>query len=284
MKTLTISVLVLAVTALDLPLTEAATINFEDVAMPNEQVYAGPGGGRYWSGLVPPADGTVDSSFVSGGARFLNGNSDCCGGVTFWRGFSYSNLSDSSTAGFTNSFSSIKGAGANGSANYAVAYASEFDPAPRVEFDAPMVFANASFTNTTYTALSMLEGDSFAKKFGGASGNDPDFLRLTIIGRDAANAVTGTVDFYLADYRFADNASDYVLSDWQSVALGSLGPVSALEFSMSSSDLGPFGANTPLYFALDNIQPVPLPAALWLLAPAVAGLGLRHRRAIRRSA
>jgi hypothetical protein len=36
----------------------------------------------------------------------------------------------------------------------------------------------------------MLNGDSFAKKFGGASGNDPDFFKLTIIGKNAAEQTT----------------------------------------------------------------------------------------------
>ena len=49
---------------------------------------------------------------------------------------------------------------------------------------------SVQLTNTTYTALSMLNGDSFSKKFGGSTGNDPDYLRLIIQGRDAGNAIT----------------------------------------------------------------------------------------------
>ena len=41
----------------------AATITFEDAAMPNEQAYTGPGGGRYWAGAVPPPLGTVRTAF-----------------------------------------------------------------------------------------------------------------------------------------------------------------------------------------------------------------------------
>jgi hypothetical protein len=42
----------------------------------------------------------------------------------------------------------------------------------------------------TYAALSMRDGDGFAKQFGGASGDDPDYFLLTITGRDALDAIT----------------------------------------------------------------------------------------------
>ncbi len=273
-------VLVLAIGALATHAVSAATIDFEDAEMANEQAYGGAGGGRYWSGLQPPADGSIDSRYASGGAHFLNNNADCCGGAVFWNGFAYSNTTDTTTPGNSNEISAYAGGGAGNSANYAVAYAGGAN-APRIEFDVPSVLQSAMFTNTTYTALSMLNGDFFAKKFGGASGTDSDFLRLIITGRDALNASTGTVDFYLADFRSNDAADDYILKAWTMVNLSSLGQVSALEFSFASSDVGQFGINTPVYFALDNIQtaPVPVPAAGYLFGPALAALLLRRRKA-----
>jgi Domain of unknown function (DUF4465) len=255
----------------------AATIDFEDVEMANERPYAGPGGGRYWSGLQPPSNGSINSSYSTGGARFLNNNSECCGGAVFWDGFAYSNTTDTTTQGNGNEISAYAGGGAGNSANYAVAYAGGVN-APRIEFDVPTLLQSAMLTNTTYTALSMRDGDFFAKKFGGANGTDPDFLKLTITGRDAANVSTGTVDFYLADFRADDSAQDYILDVWSAVTLTSLGQVSALEFSFASSDVGQFGINTPVYFALDNIQAVPVPAAGYLLGPALAVVLLRRRK------
>ncbi len=278
MNTLFPRATVLALIALTANLSHAATIDFEDVSMPNEQTYAGPGGGSYWSGLVPPTDSSIASQFNSHGAHFNNLNNECCGGATFWNGFAYSRTTDATTAGFSNEFSAYAGSGAGGSATYGLAYAGGLS-APRIDFDAPTVLASAMFTNTTYTALSMRNGDSFAKQFGGADGTEPDFLVLTIVGRDNTNAVTGTVDFYLADFRATNSAQDYIVQQWTQVQLASLGAVSALEFSLTSSDVGPFGANTPLYFALDDIRPVPLPSSLWMLAPAAGLLLARRRRA-----
>lgn len=174
-----------------------------------------------------------------------------------WNGWAYSNANDQTTAGFTNQFSSFAGGGANGSPTFGLGFPDQgtvFEP-PTIsrEADDQRRFDSLMVTNTTYAALSMLSGDSFAKKFGGTSGNDPDFLRLTIQGKDDSNASIGTVEVFLADYRFADNSLDYILDEWVEVDLTTIGSARSLEFAISSSDVGPFGMNTPAYFAVDDI-------------------------------
>jgi len=103
----------------------------------------------------------------------------------------------------------------------------------------------------------MLNGDAYSKKFGGATDGDSDWFMLTITGKDVDGAVTGTVDFYLADYRAADSADDYIVDTWRYVDLTSLGKVKTLEFVLSSSDVGDWGMNTPASFALDTITAAP---------------------------
>jgi hypothetical protein len=87
------------------------------------------------------------------------------------------------------------------------------------------------------------------------------------------------VEFYLADFRFADNSQDYILDSWGFVDLSALGTVDFLEFDLSSSDNGAFGMNTPGYFALDNFGAIPEPATLGLL---LSGLLLVWKFRIRR--
>jgi hypothetical protein len=125
----------------------------------------------------------------------------------------------------------------------------------------------------------MRNGDSFAKKFGGENGDDPDWFKLTITGQDVAGAVTGEVDFYLADFRFANNTQDYIVHDWTFVDLTSLGDhVKCLEFGLFSSDSGQYGMNTPSYFAMDHLTLVPEPSMLILFASASVFVGLWHFR------
>ena len=84
--------------------------------------------------------------------------------------------------------------------------------------------------------------------------------------------------FYLADYRSTDSAHDYIVDDWTWVDLSGLGTVDRIEFTLSSSDVGSFGMNTPAYFAMDCLNAVPIPGALWLLAGGLIGLmGIRRK-------
>ncbi|MBI2823807.1 MAG: DUF4465 domain-containing protein [Planctomycetia bacterium] len=215
-------------------------VDFEDLTLPPESFYNG-------------SDNA--GQFQSGGATFNNSFTDFGGGFTAWEGFAYSNVTDNTTPGFGNQYSAYPGSGSRGSANYGVGFTNTFVlEAPIVALPAGIHPISLRVTNDTYAALSMRDGDSFAKKFGGPTGNDPDWFKLSITGRDAAHQPIATVDFYLADYRFANSALDYVVGDWRNVNLASLYDARELVFALSSTDNGTFGMNTPAYFALDDLS------------------------------
>lgn len=107
-------------------------------------------------------------------------------------------------------------------------------------------------TNTTYAYKSMKYGDAFAKKFGGASGNDKDSLVLSVYGYSGGVLKNDTVHFFLADFRSTNNSLDYILKTWQWVDCSKLGAVDSIGFFMTSSDNGSFGMNTPAFFSIDN--------------------------------
>jgi hypothetical protein len=194
-----------------------------------------------------------------------------------WTQWSYSRVTDNTTPGFGNQYSAKAGSGQGGSSTYAVS----FEPVS-MTFTSDQDFSGGRglyVTNTTYAYFSMLNGDGFAKQFGGPSGDDADWFLLTIEGKN--NSVsTGTATVYLADYRDADNANDYIVDDWRFVNLSGLGTVDELSFSLSSSDNGAFGMNTPNYFALDSVGAIPEPsaAALALLGAAAVIRLLRCRK------
>ncbi|MHC4216697.1 MAG: DUF4465 domain-containing protein, partial [Planctomycetota bacterium] len=212
------------------------------------------------------------TAFVSNGVSF-NNFSD--GDWAFWEGFAYSNMSDTTTPGLDNQYSAYTGSGYNiGDDIYAVGFVG-FSTIPTVTFTSETSIVGGYFTNTTYAALAMRDGDAFAKKFGGASGDDPDWFILTITGKDASGSVTGSVDLELADYTFADNAEDYIVNSWEYVDLNPLGVVKSLEMTLASSDTSGGYMNTPGYFAMDNLV-VPEPCTLGLLG--IGALALRKRR------
>jgi hypothetical protein len=169
-----------------------------------------------------------------------------------WTGWAISAATDTTTAGFTNGFSSITGGGVNGSTTYATSFnfvPNQLDVSVETEYDANL--NGVYITNSTYAYLSMLDGDSFAKKFGGADGTEPDFFLLTIKGENIAGD-QDSVELYLADYRFDNNNEDYIVDEWTFVDLSKFSTFNTLEFQLTSSDIGVYGVNTPQYFCIDN--------------------------------
>lgn len=120
-------------------------------------------------------------------------------------------------------------------------------------FKQPDTLLGLTVTNATYAALSMLNGDAFAKKFGGETGNDPDYFLLTVYGYSGGNKKADSVNFYLADYRFADNSLDYIVKSFANVNTAVLGLIDSAEFTLTSSDVGQFGMNTPAFFCVDDV-------------------------------
>jgi hypothetical protein len=196
-------------------------------------------------GYYNGSDGKGD--FTSGNFRFFN---DYTASWDSWSGFAVSNKNDVITPGYANQYSAITGKGVYGSANYLVAYP---NPVSTIAFK-DTVISGLYVTNSTYAYLSMKNGDAFSKKFGGETGNDPDWFLLTIEGFDSNNQSTGKVEFNLADFAYSINTNDYILNTWKWVDLKKLGRISKLEFSLRSTDNGAWGMNTPGYFCIDNLN------------------------------
>jgi hypothetical protein len=183
---------------------------------------------------------------------------DTAFGFSFWSyGFAYSNMIDSTTSGLSNQYAAKTGIGYNGSPNYAVAYGAT-NKVRYANNPGWKNFGGFYVTNSTYAYNSMRDGDAFAKKFGGVTGNDPDWFKLTIKRYVGGQLYNDSIDYYLADFRDPNNANDYIVNDWQWVDLTPIAHADSLLFTLSSSDTGQFGMNTPAYFCIDNftINPV----------------------------
>lgn len=171
--------------------------------------------------------------------------------------FSVSNVSDVTTPDYTNQFASFTGGGSN-SSNYGIYYSYG-----TISFPNEYLVSHLEVTNTTFAALSMRDGDDYGKQFGSVNDahgnpdgtNGEDFFVLKIIPLNDADELIGdTIEFYLADYRFADNSQDYIIDEWTNIVFPNGGiTANKLKFELISSDTGDFGNNTPSYFALDNL-------------------------------
>lgn len=173
---------------------------------------------------------------------------------TYWdHGFSYSNVVDSLTGDYTNDHATIAGYGYNNSSQYLVSWG----PSSKIFLmgKAQGQPVNGFYiSNATYPYFIMKDGDpfGFAKKMGGPSGNDSDWYSVIVKGYHNGQLTTDSVETFLADFRDPSNVTDTLYRGWRWVNLLPLGEVDSLVFTISSSDVGQFGINTPAYFCIDN--------------------------------
>ena len=221
--------------------------DFEDLLLPMPPL------GAYWNGS------DQSGGFASGGMYFPNNYDTAFGG--YWvDGFAYSSIIDSTTSGFTNLYAAKPASGYNASANYAVV---QQNAVARLNNVVPtMVIHGFYVTNGTYAFNSMRDGDTFARKFGDTTGTNsglpqgayPDYFKLTVKSYVGGQLGSDSVEFYLADYRFSNDSLDYIVNTWEWVDCAILGVFDSLKFTLSSSDNGAFGMNTPAFFCIDNLS------------------------------
>ncbi len=131
--------------------------------------------------------------------------------------------------------------GNNGSANFAVIYDGSYTGYVGVGVISfsdgkSRVIDHMYVTNTTYTASSATYGDGYASSLG-----ETGWITATITGYDETETSVGSVDFSLAK-------DGEIIDEWTKFDLSSLGEVSKIEISVSSSDSG-----IPAYVAIDDI-------------------------------
>lgn len=184
-----------------------------------------------WQGADVPVDGR--NEWTSGDYTF----STYVDAASFYYSeFTVSNQTANTSTGWAEPYRSAKG-GAYEGANFAVWNMNYYgiDTISFTERVVPGFYVN----NNAYAVTSMLNGDSYAKKF-----DETDWFVLYCIGLKGADVVD-TIEVYLAK----DGA---IMTEWTYVDLSELGEIDGMTFGMNSSDSGDYGMNTPAYFCMDN--------------------------------
>lgn len=176
----------------------------------------------------------------------------------YWLGgTAYTNVNDTVNGTYTNLYGNITGSAFSGT-NYATAQSGAV-----ISFSNNTTAVHGFYvTNTTYAWKVIKSGNAFSRAFGDTTGTNSvptipqgeykDWFKLSVLGYRNGTQLTDTVHFYLADYRAAGTANDYIVKNWQYVNCIALGQVDSIKFEMTSSDVGSFGINTPTYFSMDN--------------------------------
>lgn len=255
----------------------AEVVTFQDLSVPAAGYFNGDPGtmptDQSWLVSTPWTSGEVSFSNTAG--RDVGSYEGESYNYTYWSGFAYSNVVDTTDSSFANQYASKPGAGFGGSSTYAVAYGD----GAAVTLPVPTTVAGFRIANTTYAygVMVLPDPNNFSQPLGPGG-----WFATTAVGK-LATTTTGSATFYLADLR--NGSTPGVLAGWDWFDLSSLGTVDRIDFTFDGSDKGTFGLNTPAYFAMDDLTvaavPEPATAALLAVAGLVAG-GVHVRRRMRR--
>ena len=205
------------------PLKTTFTIDFEDVSLPSKGYLDSIQGGLISKGF------TFENSYLG----------------YFSNGFAVSSIVNEDTEGYGNMYATYAGSGASSSKNYLLATNNA-----GVKLPSTAQLVSMEITNSTYAALSMKNGDSFAKKF---SGKDKDFFKVWVKGY-ASGKVKDSLEVYLANFQFTDTTQNFIQKEWKTIDLSKFVAIDSLSFKLESKDIGQNGMNTPGYFTVDNIK------------------------------
>ena len=161
-----------------------------------------------------------------------------------WEGFTLSTVSQDTA----NVLGCVAKGGLNGEGTpYVIGYYSEWVSQSQgyssniIDFNGDYYPEHVYICQNSNTHKAITEGEFNARAF-----TQEDTLALIIQALDSDMQPTATMTYYLA----ADGERN---EGWTKVPLNSLGKTSRLSFSMTSTDIGAWGTNTPLYFALDAL-------------------------------
>lgn len=175
-------------------------------------------------------------------------------GYSYWGGFAQSKLFDTDLANgiLENQYAAYNSSAASGDGFLLYYYDSYNEPCDILFRRAKVYrFQSVKLNLTTYTYASIVdEGiNDFARVFG-----DGDYLKVvfTPIDRDMQPVDSQRVECYIVDYR---DGRRFVADSWNEFELDAIeGSYYGVRVVIETTDVGDYGANTPLYICMDDLK------------------------------
>ena len=166
----------------------------------------------------------------------------------YWGGFAQSRVKDADPANglFANQYAVFNDSAASGESFLIYYYDSYNEPCDiRLKEDVSLTGVQLNLTTYTYASITNEEINDFARVF-----EDGDYLKVVFTGMKG-NTVTGVDEFYVVDFR---DGKREMATDWTAYSFINLGDdYNRIRVTIETTDVGEWGANTPLYIALDNL-------------------------------
>lgn len=168
----------------------------------------------------------------------------------YWGGFAQSRVKDADAANglFANQYAVYNEAAASGDSFLIYYYDSYNEPCDIVVKQQGVSLRDVMLNLTTYTYASITNEaiNDFARVF-----VDGDYLKVVFTGM-RGNEATGVVECYVVDYR---DGKREMTTEWTKFSLANLGEgYDRVSVTIETTDVGEWGANTPLYIAMDNLS------------------------------
>lgn len=167
----------------------------------------------------------------------------------YWGGFVQSKVKDTDAANglFANQYAVYNSAAASGD-TFMLYYYDAYNEPCDIVLKESVALQDVKLNLTTYTYASITNEDinTFARAF-----DEGDYLKVVFTGM-SGNEVTGVVECYVVDYR---DGKRYMATNWDLYSLTGLnGGYDRVRVTIETTDMGEWGANTPLYIAFDDLS------------------------------
>jgi hypothetical protein len=166
----------------------------------------------------------------------------------YWGGFALSKMCDSDPANglYENQYSVYNTQAASGDGFLLYYYDSYNEPCDIVCMTQLSVESvKLNLTTYTYSSITNEDINSFASVFG-----DGDYLKVIFTPYSNIDTPAGaSVECYVVDYR---DGKRFVADNWQKFELN-LPATNRIRVTIETTDIGEWGANTPLYICMDDL-------------------------------
>ena len=167
----------------------------------------------------------------------------------YWGGFAQSKMFDTDLKNgiYDNQYSAYNAKAASGN-SFLLYYYDSFNEPCDIVCMTSLELRSVKLNLSTYTYASITDEDinAFARAF-----TDGDYLKVVFTPLAADETPVGdNVECYVVDYR---DGKRFVADNWQEYKLNL--PASArIRVTIETTDVGEWGANTPLYICLDDLK------------------------------
>ncbi len=168
----------------------------------------------------------------------------------YWGGFAQSNVKDSNAANglFANQYAVYNDSAASGD-SFMIYYYDSYNEPCDIVLNRALSLSDVKLNLTTYTYASITDEaiNDFARAF-----IDGDYLKVVFTPLLDAETVVAdkAVECYVVDYR--DNKRE-ATTDWKRYDLLFDAEYYGVRVTIETTDVGDYGANTPLYIAMDDL-------------------------------